>query len=206
MLTGSVQNHFTTIYFHFGYSTFAAGVTVPTFTTNLTAAEQSELSHVNNFLMNQSGSDPAGTRNGEITVTNSYVIVPGQTITNLNLSGPGAITGFKVRVENVSGVSAPWQVLRELTVSMFWDGETNASVWAPLGDFFGSSCGYIPYQSLPMGMLSNGWMYCYWYMPFASGAQILLGNDGSVTRNVEVIVTHAPLTQPISGLARFHAK
>ena len=43
-------------------------------------------------------------------------------------------------------------------------------------------------------------------MPFASQAQIVIGNDDSVTRNVDVVITYAPLTQPISNLARFHAK
>lgn len=193
-------------YFHFNYSTFAPGVAVPTFTTNLTAAEQTALSHVNDFFANRVGSDPAGVRSGETAVTNSYAIAPGQTVTNLDLNGDGAVTTFKVRVKNMNGASAPWRVLRELTVSMYWDGEATPSVWAPLGDFFGSSCGYIPYQSLPLGMKTDGWMYSYWYMPFASGAKIALGNDGSVTRNVDVIVTYAPLTKPIANLSRFHAK
>jgi hypothetical protein len=79
--------------------------------------------------------------------------------------------------------------LRALTVSMSWDRETNPSVWAPPGDFFGAACGYIPYTALPLGMQSNGWMYCYWYTPFASRAQIVIGNDGNVTRNVEVAIS-----------------
>jgi len=193
-------------YFHFNYSTFAPGVTVPTFTTNLTASEQTALAGVNNFFSNQLGADPAGTRPGEITVTNSYAIAPGQSVTNLNLAGAGAVTSFKVHVKDIGGVSVPWRVLKELTVSMAWDGESNPSVWAPLGDFFGSACGYIPYKSLSMGLQSNGWMYSCWYMPFASGAQVVLGNDGSVTRNLEVITTRAPLTKPANTLARFHAK
>lgn len=193
-------------YFHFNYSTYGTDVTVPTFTTNLTVAEQAALSNVNDYLMNGLGSDPAGSRSGQVTITNSYAIAPGQIVTNLNLTGQGAITAFRVRVSNVAGISAPWQALRELTVSMFWDGEANASVWAPLGDFFGSACGYIPYKSLAMGMQTNGWMYCLWYMPFASGARIVLANDGSVTRNVQAIVTYAPLVKPVSNLARFHAK
>jgi hypothetical protein len=106
----------------------------------------------------------------------------------------------------MTGISDQWMALRALTVSMSWDGETNSSVWAPLGDFFGTACGYIPYTALPMGMLRNGWMYCYWYMPFASQARIAIGNDGSVPRNVEVVITRAPLTNPIRSLARFHAK
>jgi hypothetical protein len=193
-------------YYHFNYSTFASGVTVPTFTRNLTAAEQGALFRVDNFFMNHLGSDPAGVRNGEITTTNSFVIAPGQSITPLDFNGQGAITAFKVRVNGMAEPSDQWAALRALTVSMFWDGETNASVWAPLGDFFGTACGYIPYTSLPLGMQSNGWMYCHWYMPFASQAQIVIGNDGNVTRNLNVIITRAPLTKPIGSLARFHAK
>lgn len=193
-------------YFHFGYSTFAPGVTAPTFTTNLTTAERAALANANDFLLNRLGTDPAGVRTGQITVTNSFVIALGQSITNLTLSGAAAITSFQVRLKDVASGNASWQALRELTVSMFWDGEASPSVWAPLGDFFGGSCGYIPYQSLSMGMRSNGWMYSYWYMPFASGAKIVLGNDGGIARTVEVITTYAPLTKPIKTLARFHAK
>jgi hypothetical protein len=193
-------------YFHVNYSTFPPGVTVPTFTTNLTAAEQGALSNVDNFFMNHLGSDPAGVRIGETTITNSYTIAPGQSVTPLNFSGQGAITAFKVRVDGMAGTSDQWAALRALTMSMSWDGETNSSLWAPLGDFFGTACGYIPYTALPLGMQSNGWMYCYWYMPFASQAQIVIGNDGSVTRNVDVVITRAPLDKPIGSLARFHAK
>lgn len=193
-------------YFHFGYSTFAPGATVPTFTTNLTTAELTALANANDFLLNRLGTDPAGVRAGQVSVTNSFALAPGQSVTNLSLSGAVAISGFQVRLKDVPGGNISWQALRELTVSMYWDGEANPSVWSPLGDFFGGSCGYIPYQSLPMGMRSNGWMYSYWYMPFAAGAKIVLGNDGSVTRNLEVITTYAPLTKPINTLARFHAK
>jgi autotransporter-associated beta strand protein len=193
-------------YFHFNYSTFPPGVTVPTFTTNLTAIEQGALSNLDNYFMNNLGSDPAGVRSGETSTTNSYAVAPGQSITALNFTGQGAITAFKVRVNGMTGPSEQWEALRALTVSMSWDGETNSSVWAPLGDFFGTACGYIPYTALPLGMQTNGWMYCYWYMPFATQAQIVIGNDDSVTRNVDVVITRAPLTQPISNLARFHAK
>ena len=193
-------------YYHFNYSTFPPGVTVPAFTRNLTAAEQRALARVDDYFMNRLGSDPAGARRGEITTTNRYLIDPGQTITALSLSGPGAITTFKVRVNGMKETTDQWAALRALTVAMYWDGETNSSVWAPLGDFFGTPCGFIPYTALPLGMLSNDWMYCFWYMPFASQARIVIGNDGSITRNVDVVITHAPLTKPIGSLARFHAK
>lgn len=193
-------------YFHFNYSTFATGVTVPTFTTNLTATEQRALSNVDDFFRNHLGSDPAGVRSGETTTTNSFTIALGQSVTALNTGGEGAITAFKVRINGMTGPEDQWTALRALTVSMSWDGETNASVWAPLGDFFGTACGYIPCSALPLGMQSDGWMYCYWYMPFAFQAQITIGNDGGVPRNIDVILTRAPLSKPIASLGRFHAK
>ncbi len=193
-------------YFHFNYSTFAPGVTVPAFTRNLTLEEQNALSKVNDCLMNHLGSDPAGSRSGETTTSNSYVISPGRSITALNIGGQGAITAFKVRVNGMTNTADEWAALRALTVSMTWDGEKRASVWAPLGDFFGNACGYIPYSSLPLGMQTNGWMYCYWYMPFSSRAKIVMGNDGSVPRDVDVMIIRAPLTEPIASFARFHAK
>jgi len=193
-------------YFHFNYSTFAPGTKVPAFTTHLTAAGQDALARVDDFFQNHLGSDPAGSRSGELTTTNHYTIAPGQSVMPVNFSGPGAITAFKVQVQGLAGASEQWAALCALTVSMAWDGETNASVWAPLGDFFGTAGGYIPYRSLPLGMHSNGWMYCYWYLPFASRAQIMLGNDGAVSRDVAVVITRAPLTKPVETLARFHAK
>jgi autotransporter-associated beta strand protein len=193
-------------YFHFNYTTFSPGVTVPSFKRSLDAADLAALAAVNDFLLHRLGSDPAGARTGEVTVTNSYTIAPGQSVTALDFSGPGAVTGFKVRVNGLPASDAQWAALRELTVTMAWDGEANASVWAPLGDFFGSACGYIPFRSLPLGMQPNGWMYSYWYMPFASGARIALGNDGAMARSVDVIITRAPLSGAVDELARFHAK
>ena len=89
-------------YFHFNYSTFPPGVTVPTFTTNLTAIEQGALSNVDNYFMNNLGSNPAGVRSGETSTTNSYTIAPGQSIAALNFNGQGAITAFKVRVDGMT--------------------------------------------------------------------------------------------------------
>ena len=47
------------------------------------------------------------------------------------------------------------KALRELALSIFWDGETSPSVWSPLGDFFGSAPGANEYESFPMGMRVN---------------------------------------------------
>ncbi len=161
---------------------------------------------MDSFFTNNLGSDPAGTRNGQTIAAGNYHINAGQTVIPLDYTGQGAITCFKVKVNQLLSKQDQWAAFRELTVSMYWDGETSPSVWAPLGDFFGSACGLNRYQSLPLGIQSDGWMYCYWYMPFSSRARIVIGNDGTVSRNFDVSIIRAPLTKSISTLARFHAK
>lgn len=193
-------------YYHISYTTFPAGTVVPTFTRNLTSTELNALATVDSFFNNSLGSDPAGTRTGQTTTTNNYNVGSGQTVTPLDYSGQGAITGFKVKVNNLSTKQDQWAALRQLTVSIYWDSEAAPSVWAPLGDFFGTACGFNSYKSLPLGVQSDGWMYCYWYLPFSSRARIVIGNDGTVSRNVDVSLTRAPLTKAINTLARFHAK
>ena len=95
--------------------------------------------------------------------------------------------------------------LRELALSIFWDGQAQASVWSPLGDFFGSGPGVNVYKSLPMGMTDDGF-YSYWYMPFTKSAKVTLTNDGNKARQVTFTITHAPLSRPIEQFGRFHAK
>ena len=58
-------------------------------------------------------------------------------------------------------------MLRELTLSITWDDDAVPSVWAPLGDFFGTAPGVNYYRSLPLGMTDGGF-YSHWFMPFAS--------------------------------------
>ena len=68
-----------------------------------------------------------------------------------------------------------------MTLRIYWDGETNASVECPLGDFFGVGLGLdIPFQSLPVRVTANGkGRNCYWPMPFRKSARITVSNDGS---------------------------
>jgi hypothetical protein len=75
-----------------------------------------------------------------------------------------------------------------------------------LGDFFGTAPGVNAYSSLPLGVESNGWWYCYWYMPFAKEARIELVNDGKTARQAIFELSHAPLSRPLKQLGRFHAK
>jgi hypothetical protein len=122
------------------------------------------------------------------------------------LHGTGALTALKVKLDLPNDSEAQRILLRQLTLSITWDGETSPAVWSPLGDFFGYVGGADAFQSYPAGLLEDGTFYSYWYMPYGKEAHIEVGNDSANPVNMHWTVTHAPLDMPLDDLGRFHAK
>jgi len=192
------------MYYHFGYQTFPEGTQVPTFSTQLSADEKSALDKANEALTRCGPTTPSDYV-GE-SVTRSEVSVRSRgTTTVASLSGARAVTRLRVKLD-LPVSPQERDLLRELAIQIRWDGEAKPSVWAPLGDFFGTAPGANTYSSLPLGFSGSGWWYCNWYMPFAKGAKIELVNDGKSPVKATFEVGSAPLTKPIASLGRFHAK
>ncbi|MCL6519408.1 MAG: DUF2961 domain-containing protein [Armatimonadetes bacterium] len=191
-------------YYHFTYSTFPKDTQIPTFSRNLSLEEKEALAEADRFLRKRLGTDPAGHREGEETVIKRISIPPGQKETVLKLMGARAITGIWMKV-SLSNPDDPDRTLRNTILQIKWDGEKSPSVWAPIGDFFGTGPGMNKYKSLPLGVTDDG-MYCYWYMPFSKSAEIEIINEGRKPFSGEFTITHSPITKPIQELARFHAK
>jgi hypothetical protein len=192
------------IYFQFTYTRFPAETMVPTFQLALAAADQAALDKANSIL-GQGGTGPASPRLGQQTDSVSINALPGTTSTVANLAGPGAITGLRVHFSLPPDPIALRLFLRQMTVRISWDDQSAAAVWSPLGDFF-ESLGTYPHASLPSGMLADGTLYAYWYMPFAKTARVQVGNDGTNPVNLKWEVIHAPLDRPFNTLAYFHSK
>jgi len=190
-------------YYHFTYTTYPKGTKLPTFRMELSAAELAALDKAN-AILTAGNIDPASRREGQITESKIITVEPGRTVTIGEIAGPRAITALKVNM-NVPDAPESYDVLRELALSIYWDGEAQPSVWSPLGDFFGTAAGENMYQSLPLGMTEGGY-YSYWYMPFGQSAKVQLSNDGEKNRTVKFEIVHAPLSRPIGQLGRFHAK
>ena len=121
--------------------------------------------------MRASSSDPDW-KNGN---ADSRPIPAGETLTLADLKGPGRI----VHIWNTISDAEPYYS-RLLTLRIYWDGETNASVECPIGDFFAMGHGVDqPFTSLPIRVSSNGkGRNCYWPMPFKKSARITVTNDG----------------------------
>jgi len=192
-------------YYHFTYSQFPPGTLVPVFGRRLDSAGAAALDRADRILTH-AGQDPAGERPGEKVEAKTVTVNPGTTAPVIELRGPRAITALRVRLDLPPDAQRRRDLLRELTLRITWDDETESSVWSPLGDFFGTAAGADRYRSLPMGLTEDGTWYSFWYMPFARRATIELGNDAPDAATVRFEITHAPLTQPAQRLARFHAK
>ncbi len=190
-------------FFHFTYTTFPKGTNLPTFKRELSPDESIALDEANTFLAN-CGCDPAGERKGQKTDQVTFTIAAGQTATVADIKGKRAITAIKVKT-SLPGDKQDYDLLRQMTISINFDNEKSASVWAPLGDFFGTAAGNHLYKSLPMGSTEDGF-YSYWYMPFSKKAVVKITNQSNKPQNLAFEITHSPLSKPIKKLGRFHAK
>ncbi len=103
------------------------------------------------------------------------VIEPGETAVLAEIKGPAAIHHIWVTI-----AAEPFYG-RKLILRMYWDGEKNPSVEAPIGDFFGVGHGLLRnFSSLPVNCSSEGRAKnCYWYMPFQKAALITVTNEGA---------------------------
>lgn len=195
-------------YFHFNYITFPENTQIKTFTGTFTPKDKQDLKKADDAVSITSSMTSEKNRSQR---TGKVTIAPGQKVDILTLKGKGAITSlhilpFDIPADDINS-------LRELTLSITWDKDTKPSVWAPLGDFFGSAPGINLYNSYPMtvrkadpasGAAAD--MISRWYMPFATGANIEIINDGAVARTIQYAATvEAPFMDP-STLMRFHAK
>lgn len=191
------------LYYQFVYQTFPKGTTVPTFKMQLSAEESRALDRANEVLAKNNYSE---TRRfaGEQVELKTVVVKPGASVAVARLAGERAIVGLRARLA-LPPPPQDREVLRELAVEMRWDGEKHPSVWAPFGDFFGTTGGNH-YRSLPLGHGGDEWWYCNWYMPFARRAEVRLVNGGAAPRTVTLEIRHAPLSRPVDQLGRFHAK
>ena len=188
-------------YYHFTYTTFQSGTTLPQANDQFTRDATIALATADRLLAECGRPQYVGA-----TTTSQYTVSvpPGASIDVCTLTGNRAITALRV-MPDLPPPPADRDVLRELVLQITWDKDTTPSVWSPLGDFFGAAPGVNLYRGLPLGM-TEGSFYSHWYMPFAEQARIVLSNDGAEARRVNFTIEHEALTNSAHELLRFHAK
>ncbi len=121
------------------------------------------------------------------------------TFTVADIDGSGAI-------QQIWLTPSPIDKTRLYILRFYWDGETEPSVEAPLGDFFACGWGkYCQINSLPVCVNPGSAFNCYWTMPFRKKAKITLENldDKDMVLYYQVNYT---LTDVPKDAAYFHAQ
>lgn len=100
----------------------------------------------------------------------------GESVTLMDVDGPGVIRHIWMTVTDRTSPTGS-NVLRNLILEFYWDGEETPSVQCPIGDFF--CCGHAQacrVNSMPVVVVPNRGFNCYFSMPFEH-ARIVLRND-----------------------------
>lgn len=101
------------------------------------------------------------------------ILPPGAVLEMPRLEGPGVITHIWM-TSHAGRVNE----LNALTLRIYWDGRTEPGVEAPLGEFFAVGQGKpAVVDSVPVQVSPSGSLSCFWRMPFAKSARIVVSND-----------------------------
>lgn len=134
----------------------------------------------------------------------SRTITPGQTMTVLDVDGPGTISHIWFTLDDAE----PYH-LKRIVLRMYWDGEETPSVETPIGDFFGLGNGmYYPWQSIVLSCGIDRSLNSWFPMPYGHHARITLTNEGKqalshVYWNIDYRTDAKPLPE---GTLYFHAQ
>lgn len=109
-------------------------------------------------------------------------IQPGETKTLFDVQGAGIIKHIWITI-----APPPEQLSRnDIILKMYWDGNEFLSVESPIGPFFGQGWNEsYAFSSLPLaaGPVDGRGLVCYFQMPFAEGAKILIENQADKAIN-----------------------
>ncbi|MEO8659249.1 MAG: glycoside hydrolase family 172 protein [Bryobacteraceae bacterium] len=151
------------------YALAAAGV----FTFAAAAHAQFSVSHLpqlTDFESRRTSSYDRSGANGDYRALKA-----GETLTVFDEQGPAEIRHLWFTMATGEAYH-----LKKVVLRMYWDGETEPSVEAPIGDFFGLGLGtYTVFQSALLVVAPDKALNAYFPMPFAKRGRITATNEGS---------------------------
>lgn len=169
------DKHRPSVYYNINYRTYENNTPVKSFTRSQLTELKDQIDQVQE-LLNQ----PAQKSLEEdiLQVAGSIgKLAAGETF-KLDLKGQSAIQKIEIKLE----ASNLEQALRSTVLEIVFDGEK--TVWAPLGDFFGTGYQIRPYRTWYSEVQEDGKLSCYWLMPFKEAAQISIVNYGDQDINL----------------------
>ena len=136
---------------------------------------------------------------------NIYKIKTGESRTIFDVKGAGIITHIWITI-----APRPEQLNRtDIILKMYWDGNKEPSVLSPIGPFFGQGWDEsYDYASLPLaaGPAGGTGLVCYFQMPFANGAKVVIENQAD--KDIDAFyyyIDYVEMEKLPENSGRFHA-
>ena len=132
------------------------------------------------------------------------IVKPGEKLIVADIEGSGCIRHIWM---TLGAQEEAWP--RKVVLRIWWDGQKQPSVEAPIGDFFGIGGGIFKnFQSLPlsMGPQDGRGFNCFFPMPFAEGARIELESNCEEEYNQYYYIDYEEYSRPNPDLGYFHAQ
>jgi hypothetical protein len=164
---------------------------VRSFSANLSAGEQAALDRAAQAWQTCTPAQAADWQSFPLAI-------PHNESAEVDLQSPATITGLRVRI--------PRGMEDSVWMQVFWDGELEPSMIAPLRGMFGTQERLLTYRSLPMGTLSTAGELVFYSnlpMPFRS-ARLVFVNERAETLPLTLEVA-LQATIPEAGNSRLHA-
>jgi len=161
------------LYYQINYRTYESGTKVQTLSRQVLDSAQATLDKVQTLLGDYKHPDMVE------SATFAGILNPAETH-KITLDGPQAIYAMSCKLDAEDMTSA----LRSTVLEMTFDGER--TIWAPLGDFFGAGAELAACKTWYNAVTEDGTMFCYWVMPFAKDAQLVITNLAAAPVKVQL--------------------
>lgn len=183
------------------YRLYAPGVTVKSFSKQLTGDEKNTLQKVA-ALWNKEDKSITDFSTGSKKITTDALLKPGEIKTIFTSSAGGTITGIQL-----NGADAYAGANKDVDIKITWDDDATPAVYCPVADFFGYAFGQPAMQSLLLGSKNNT-NYCYYPMPFDKKATVQLiyrgGNNNQQAKHIQAAVYYTTTKRDAKTQGRFY--
>jgi hypothetical protein len=156
------------IYYNINYIRYPAGTEVKTFTKDDLETHAALLDRVQQALLQPEKNTLALAR----TVAGDDKLLRRGDRLVCEVKGTGAITALTLKLK----ADDMCQALRSVVISLSFDGKER--VLAPVGGFWGCGPGLNSFKGWWRQVQKDGWMTCWWPMPFKRNATITIVNYG----------------------------
>jgi len=165
-------------FYNIVYRTYDKGTDVTTFSMNDLSTHAEKIKEVQNILL----ADKEDLKAFERQESKDISLSGKESKKIISMEGKGAIRSISVKMKSDDYE----QALRSTILKISFDG--NNTVWAPVGDFYGTGNRLSPYKSFYTTVSQDSIFTCYWVMPYKENCEIFLENttDNQVTASMNV--------------------